>query len=660
MTVKNLPAKFCFITETVRDCEWAIKWLRKQNIENGQIIALSLEAWQYLQMEKFSGALHIWDLLDMEDIIDQAVANSAKVSEELKNFFTEGQRALFVSSVRGRLESEYYQHALVVVEVAKQLGEFFKQQQLTYVALPFQLIFLGPFFPNNQKNLQDNFIFKTVAIEEFRRSGIAVRQSSALTIWKIRFLVFWRWFFILRRIIGDIFDYGRDRLCFKKSLCALLRSVARPVDVLVSGWGRDISRMLSLEKLQQATAANQQFKYLNIVWRPRKIRNSAIVSSQQFQTVVIRETIKKGVSYGPALSLFSLKFWRKYLDFLLFYFQEKHELEAGASNCKKQNLPQSVLSSLFSYRGVFENFFFNLFFAYREGLPTFELLEFLFGKYQPAFFIGSDAAGVSAEMEMLLAKKYQVTTLSTPHGYQAYSMPRHVYMADYILTHCPATAEPIVKIGVSPEKVINIGSDHINRDFPRPLVHQPIRVVIGTRSWGGFWSNYGSRQNVYDYELKHLISGLLKNENCEVVIKSHPNGDYHGYYDLLVKEFNSPYLQHISTGWKLDKFADRCDILVCVGEMPSLYVSAFYLQIPLIFINGVMTKTQARLNYNYQGVGVVVKQGAAAAESVYKLINDPEYFQQVMARQGAGRRQYLMPGLAEENLVCLLNKVSKL
>jgi len=157
-----------------------------------------------------------------------------------------------------------------------------------------------------------------------------------------------------------------------------------------------------------------------------------------------------------------------------------------------------------------------------------------------------------------------------------------------------------------------------------------------------------------------LISGLLKNENCEVVIKSHPNGDYHGYYDLLVKEFNSPYLQHISTGWKLDKFADRCDILVCVGEMPSLYVSAFYLQIPLIFINGVMTKTQARLNYNYQGVGVVVKQGAAAAESVYKLINDPEYFQQVMARQGAGRRQYLMPGLAEENLVCLLNKVSKL
>jgi len=279
-------------------------------------------------------------------------------------------------------------------------------------------------------------------------------------------------------------------------------------------------------------------------------------------------------------------------------------------------------------------------FLFLEAFLAHEAMRLILDEVKPSVFIGSDSGGPSARAEILTAKERGITTISTPHGYQSYEMPRYNYLADKLLTHGPATKKILIQSGLPESQISIIGTSHPRRDKSLPIDPKRLRIVIGTRSWGGLWSNYSSRQNIYHQIMQELLGGASELPDTSVVIKSHPNGDYHAYYDLLVARLNKPNLAHIPKGWTTKQFGDACDILVCVGEMPSLFISALYLKIPIVFITGAMTKTQTKLHYTYQGLGSVVSGAQEALQEIHRISTDPQYYAAAMAKQNEFAQGY--------------------
>jgi hypothetical protein len=229
-------------------------------------------------------------------------------------------------------------------------------------------------------------------------------------------------------------------------------------------------------------------------------------------------------------------------------------------------------------------------------------------------------------------------------------MLKYNYIADFVTSHGEATKKMLTDVGVPADIVFPIGNNFGVQDGQHidPL---EVRITIATRSWGGLWSNYSSRHNKYDAELRSFLR-LAEQRNWFVTIKSHPNGDYHEYYDLLAKRYKN--VSHISKGWKPDEFRKKTDILVCFGEMPSLFIEALYMQIPIIFVDGVMTITQKKLNYNYSGLGAIVSTGTDAVMKIQNLIDNKKIVEDILAKQSAVVMEYQTKGLPEENLTRLI------
>lgn len=650
---KNTPI-FVSLAETALDCEDVAGWARRNDVKNLKIIALSLESFQYLRKQKNIDYDYVWKMIAMEEIFHNAFLKSQKAVEEWKSIFADREDYFYDEAFGYELDFYLSYHSLVCIDVAERLKDIFLKENWIYLAIPARLVFISAYFPNPSKVLFNNFLFKSLSVDIFKHAGIQVRHISPFDHLKISAA---GWVFLYHVIYKLIWDAAETVWSFfirAPHINTALGKTDRRVDVVISGWGSNISQMLSWKKMREEFKKNGNLSRLNLVWRPEKIagfeRNEMSGDDDKF--IIVRENVKNGVAYGPKLSMFPLYFWPRYF-YSLF---GRIILPRFYQIFWKRGNGNSALKELFNHRSIRLNMAFNVFFAYRSVFLTNELLKKVFAKTAPRFFIGSDSGAANSRGEILFAKKRKIITLSTPHGYQAYSMPAYNYLADYVLTHSPATGEAIIASGVVPEKVIVVGTNHRKEDKPKGMPIKKANIVIATRSRGGLWSNYSSRHDDYDREMSGLLRMLAREDKFETIIKSHPNGDYHTYYDLLVKEINSPLISHIPEGWKLDEFYRRCDVLVCIGEMPSFLIAAIYFQIPIVFIEGTMTKTLKSLHYDYRGCAVVIGSFEEAGGEIERLISDSDYREAALSKQNEFAKKFIKDN-PERNLVDLLGKL---
>lgn len=574
------------------------------------IIAVSLDALEYCRANKIQ-VTHIWELIDMESLNDRAFFDAEKVYKEWASRFSNRSDSWLEDAAMHRFHVEFLSHATASLYLSEALKEIIKKNNWSISLAPSSGAYLGPYFPNNQKMLRKNGLLKSFFNDSH---NIKIKR-------------------IAPRLLADIGEYFYGTLIPKPKINSLLKKPG--IDLLITGWGRDLSRILSRDKIS-ADLKNRNISFINLVWR----KNS------NEEDIFVRDRVLNGVAYGPSLSLFGISIIWRYVRFIFKSVIPRFKEIDGVRSA------ESVLDKLLSNSEFRASFKYNIFFAYREAFITKELMEFIFGRAKPKLLLGSDSGGVSARTELICAKEHGIISISTPHGYQAYSMQDYNYIADLITTHGEASKRMITITGVLPEKVIPIGNDFALKP-PVAIRSQFPRITIATRSWGGLWSNYSSRHDEYDRELIDFILLAQKN-NWPVVLKSHPNGDYHEYYDLLAKRFSN--VSHTSKGWKPDVFREKTDILVCVGEMPSLFIEALYMQIPIVFVDGVMTKTQKKLHYNYDGLGAVVPSGRAAIQKIKEIIVDSEAFTLILEKQRHVALSYQTKGTTEENLSEIIAK----
>lgn len=648
-----MTPKFVALAETAQDCENVLGWARRKKIKDFKIIALSLESLQYLRDQKNIDYNHVWELMEMEEIFHNSFLKSQKAVEEWKSVFG-GREDGFYDEAFG-YEFDFYvsYHSFVCIIVAEKLRDLFLKENWTYLAPSVHLVFHSAYFPDSPKAAPDNFLFKFLSIDVFKRAGIKIRHISLFGRLKISVAASVLFLYIVYKLIWDAAEHVRSMIVRAPDITAALKGAGCRADVVISGWGSNHSRILSWERIQEEFQKNGGLSFFNLVWRPEKVpgfEKNKMSGNPKF--IVVRENIKMDAAYGPKLSMFSLLFWPRYI-YLLFV---KIIPPRFYWIFWKRGAGYDTLGNLFKYRAIRLNMAFNVFFSYRSVFLTDELLDRVFVKTKPRFFIGSDSGAANSRGEILLAKRKKIITLSTPHGYQAYSMPAYNYLADYILTHSSATRDAIAALGIAPEKIVAIGTSHPKKLSPKPIARDTISIAIGTRSRGGLWSNYSSRHNDYDREFRGLLQLLAKESKFKVIIKSHPNGDYHTYYDLVIKEVNSPLVTHIPQGWKFDEFYRRCDVLVCIGEMPSFFISALYLQIPIVFIENTMTKTLKSLNYNYRGCAAVTSSFQEAAAEIKKLTKDADYRKIAITKQNEFAGSFIKDN-PEHNIVGFLRKL---
>lgn len=610
-------AEFVAVLESAKDCDTARAWADKKSIKKLKVIALSLDALEYARGFPSLDAVHIWDILPMEDLIDRAF----RESEEAGQMWVDSRKGradhYLDISVHARLQiMGFFQHAAAALFVSEQLAEHFLKNQWTYISLA----------RDNKKLWPENNLYVCISREYFGDRKIPVILIGREFFQIVPFFKF------VGHIFFEIVHACVDRIRGKRPIKTILKG-ATECDVLISGWGRDISRSVDINVLAEQWGATMKKRLVAAIWRPGKMKHIPD-STDLFRNLKLRETIWRRVAYGPSLSLFSPIFW---LPQLTFY---NRVINRRFSRMKNFFPPSSLIAKLCSFKEFDTEFRTTSMFMFHEAFLAHTAVLQIFDVIKPNLFIGSDSGGASARAEILAAKQRNIFTMSTPHGYQAYGMPAYNYLADKILTHGPATEKILHLSGVQTERTDIIGTSHPRRVESRPIDPTHAHIVIGTRSIGGPWSNYSSRQNVYDVIMQRLLRGIAAQPNMLATVKSHPNGDYHAYYDLLVKNIDSPNIKHIPKGWTTAQFADACDILVCVGEMPSLYLSALYLKIPIVFIDGAMTKTQAKLYYDYQGLGSVVKTAEEAMLEIKKIATDTEYCASVMRKQNAFAKGY--------------------
>ena len=105
----------------------------------------------------------------------------------------------------------------------------------------------------------------------------------------------------------------------------------------------------------------------------------------------------------------------------------------------------------------------------------------------------------------------------------------------------------------------------------------------------------------YKVYIKNFIQLCDYLNTCKynVTIKSHPNGDFSDFYDLLADKYE--FVTHVSIGWKervhnLSKF---CDLMICFSEAPSLLVWSISERIPVIIYDNSDVFSSCRVWYTF-------------------------------------------------------------
>lgn len=619
--------KYFAFAETIDDCKQIESWALKRQETDVFAVALSLEALEYLRSQKALAFQHVWDILDMEDINDRAFFESETALKEWEKINSDRFDSWYEKASLPEFHVEFMANAAVFFYAAERLADYAsKHSRGVLICEKPKQVYLGSHFPGITKNRQHNGLFSSFLIQELQRRNIPfVFYSSKARKQQNPSRIKLYCDITVQNLI-DLAEFAYGKLRGRPSIKNLKTAGRR--SVIIAGWGKDLWRMLSLTKLQDQLE-KRNISSLTLIWRKKGISEippDTKLSSFRF----IRERIARGISLGPAFSFFSLSIWFKFIRFITSTFHAR--LRTVKILAGENHLMGRLLQA-----PVFQNtFLFNVFYSYRAAFLTKEVIDVALNITKARVLLGSDAGSSASRTEILRAHEASCKTLSTPHGYQAYAMLGYNYLADKVLTHGSATKHILTSVGVNAERIYTIGN-LLGLQPKKAITSSKIHITIATRSWGGLWSNYCSRHNVYDKELNALLK-LLDSPRYAVTIKSHPNGDLHGYYDLLAKRYSN--VRHEPKGWKAEEFKEKTDIVVCLGEMPSLYVEALYMQLPIVFIDGVMDKTQKKLHYDYKGLGCIMPDAIFAAQAIERLVNDPACLTAVLEKQKQRALEY--------------------
>ncbi len=647
--------KYGFITETIEDCKQVLKWSASVGKAEIVVIALSLESFEYFKRNsslKIS-CLHIWDIADMETIIDEAFVDAEQSFKEWMNLFSDREDSLFDVAVQHRFHIEFLNHAHVCLSVATLMATYFKESGLTYVVSAVHPVFAGPFFPNHHKNIRRSFLFKSISYEIFVRKNVSCRFIDKRSWFVLKAIPALLWFRVISRLLRDGAIFVVDRLRKRPTLERMFAAGPKHADVVWSGWGNDLS-VYFLPSEVHRLSVESGYTSVHMVSRPQKLKehNANFVKEHDNLFFHTPDEIHKAVSHGPRISLFPLSTLKRYVgSFLRSTIPHRFRALKNPSG-----MPS--FKALLALKGFRCAMAFNVFIAYREAFFSKELSLAIAKRFNPAFFVGTDSANVACRAELAVMNARGVTTLSIPHGYKAYAVRPYDYLARFVLAPGSMSKSLAVSVGVPEEDAKIVGCREIGRKKIYDATKQKVKVVIATRSWGGMWSNMGVVQKEYDIQLRSLIEGLSKKASYETVVKSHPNGDYHEYYDLIVSGLGSPSVKHVSKGWKRDYFLDQCDVAVFLGDCPSFFVTALMSGIPCVFIKGTMSKSQKRMNYSFDRCAYVVDDVQQALEAIDSLASGTEFAHVALDKQNSRVDELRGAQAPEEVAMQLISKFS--
>lgn len=616
------------IAESAKDCREIRNWAKRNNKEI-KIIALSLDAY----LSNLSD-LYIWKMLPMDQLMSDAYMDSQRLGEEWGRCFSKDQSGLYDQAVRFQLSEEFLYHGVLSMKVAKKLSALFKKNNWIYLSGRISPQFVGAYTPNIQKKVNDNLLFKSIALEEMRFFKVPILYINWTDRFCVQFAKKFLYWSILNRFIFDFFEYIYSFLKRKNNkIERQLNNLANKsnINAVFSGWGRDLSRILSLDKLQSA-AKSKEISVLNIILRPAKLKSfNPLPESEKFQTIVFDEDVRNGISYGIRASAFDFSI---FINFIYFFIKVVLRRWKRIKDLSKFDNSENV----YKYSAVSLNARFIVAFAYRSVFLEEKAIIALYRKIKPNFYVCSDSGGASERFELLKVKEMGSISLSVPHGYASYSEPAYLYEADIVGVPSFAVKEIIRLSGIESEKIYVIGSSHPRGEVKN--LSKRVNIVIGTRSRRGLWSNHSSRHDIYDQCINSLVEGLLRDSRFHIVIKSHPNGDLFEYYDLLVEQKKNPNIEHIRRKFTLDEFFEKTDILVCIGEAPGFFVSAIYGNIPIVFVDGCMSKVNKELNYRYSGVSAIASTGDEAVEKIKRITEDQRAYNKAVDFQKEGTKDF--------------------
>lgn len=627
---------YCAIAETLEDIRHIRAWEKKHHA-SVHVIALSLEV-----LAKDPTAEHIWNLLPMDNILFESYETTQRLGALWGESGTEEHR-IYRESLRYHLVEECWFHASVSFSVVSALVPLFHARQWTLLIPQTDSYFIGPYAPNFPTAGKRNALFKSACISLCTKERIPIRYLDIKTTWihlsaKISLMIQG-----ISKVLFDGIDILHARWVRRPTIqqqFALLRS-SQTIQVLFSGWGKDFSRFFRYDVFRKH-AKDASIHITNLIWRAQKNpQTHEDASTGDFQDILLKEDIRQHVTYGLRISLFPLSiFWKR------FFFLKKtipslkktiqslsHEYPFLQNPIVQAN---SIQICLFGMHSIF------------LGAWTLEHTR----KKSPALttYVGSDSGGVEERFELLWAKQQGLTTSSIPHGFFAFAEQPYWYLADHLLTQTSATAQLLQALG-RPRSEISVVGAFLPQQRPHLLDNRKIRIVIGTRSRRGLWSNMSSQHDLYHETIDTLIDTLLNDERFEIIIKSHPNGDLSAYYDTLVAQKKHARLSHVSKGWKSGVFASQADVLVCLGESPSLLLDALYAHIPIVFIEGTMTRVLQNMHYDYQQVAQVVTNGVEAVNAILKITKDQTSYEESLLPQNTMLERYALGTHPEKQLI---------
>ena len=632
----KINSQIVSIAETVEDCKSILRFYSRKKPSSLKVVALSLESLEYMRTETKIETLHIWDLIDMENLIHRAYLQSNTDANNLIKSVEKFCNKKHLIAIERIFALSIFFYHISCFHVSHNLKRLFIAKNTIYLVPPIQLTFFSKAIKYHQQNLSNNFIFKAVSADEFRSSGFKVRYIN----WSDRIislrLIITLFSSIFSRIFKDVLQLLSPYRPTENMIINYLRKGNEHYDILISGWGSDISRFIQYDKLKDISLSSSKLRIINTIWRPGKVSgyNPKEEILDRYASYVVDEEIFKGFSYGPKLTNFP--FTQRFSS-MAKYFKI---IFRHARLFFRRNIQQfSKANESFSMK---INTLYNMFFAYRESSLHEDLFLCIQKKVQSRAYVGSDSDLPGVRASILSAKALGLKTFSVHHGMQAWAFPESHYLGDTILTHGARNKVNLSK-SVSTNRIEILGNSRSRMNNIIPKFTLPVKVVVGTRSLGGLWTNSASKHDEYDRLIKGLLGLLSLQDRFHVVIKSHPNGDYHQYYDLISKRYKN--VNHIKKGWKDREkgFLDLCDIMVCIGEMPSLFLSAMFFNIPVVFITKTMTKTQRYLHYDYEHSCAIVKDEKEAFKAINRLIDDRTYLKKVVEKQSIFSDGYTAP-----------------
>jgi hypothetical protein len=638
--------QYVSIAETVEDCVAIIKYKSSNPSMELEVIALSLESLECMRSKSKIRTTHIWNILDMEGLIHSSYLSSHSFASDFLNAFDSNDDKKYAMAMERLLAPNILFFQEVVFYVVEKLKELFEKEEWVYLIPPVNIIFFSHAIRNPIKNMKRSFLFKSVSEQEFRKVGIKVkfaRRTDKFLFLRITAALLSS---IVMRYLKDALHLLLPYSLKRHMMINYFRAKRGSYDVVINGWGTDISRFLFYDQLKTVVISKAGLKVLNLIWRPEKLvgfrTDDEILPN--FSSYVVDEEISKGHTYGPKLSNFLLiqrltciiGYNRLFIRHTLRYIKWVKRQKAVAL----QN----------SY--VLINTLYNFFFEYRQGFIYDRLAYLLFRKSKSNVYVGSDGDRAGIRASIMTANEMGIKTFGAHHSLQPLSYPETQYLSNTVLAHGDRDKRTLGK-SINSERIAVLGNRKVSISNRIQDFRLPVKVVIATRSWGGLWINLGSKQNEYDEELRKFLRLLNSSDRFQVVIKSHPNGDYHGYYSLIAKRYSN--VTHIKKAWKDREtgFLDSCDILVCFGEVPSLFLNAMFLNIPVVFVTKTMTKTQSYLNYDYEDSCAVVKDYQDAFEAINRLIEDEAYLKNILKKQHIFSNGYTSEN-PEERLLNLL------